>query len=76
MRAATAACRCGRRSGRVRGWYVRQLRDAAVGGLGVVIELCVRRFRCETPPALLRRSPSRFRDSRRTAAVPRCCAGC
>ncbi|MFD4139767.1 transposase family protein [Streptomyces sp. NPDC058572] len=49
MRAATAACRCGRRSGRVHGWYVRQLRDAAVGGLGVVIELCIRRLRCENP---------------------------
>jgi transposase len=26
---------------------VRRLRDAAVGGVGVVIELCVRRFRCD-----------------------------
>ncbi|MFC5673677.1 transposase family protein [Streptomyces incanus] len=49
MRTATATCRCGRSSGRVHGRYVRQLHDAAVGGLGVVIELCVRRFRCENP---------------------------
>ena len=31
------------------GRYVRKLRDVAIGGLGVVIELCVRRFRCENP---------------------------
>ncbi|MGW6709600.1 ISL3 family transposase [Streptomyces sp. NPDC054956] len=47
MRAATAACRCGRSSARVHGRYVRKLSDVAVGGLGVVIELCIRRFRCE-----------------------------
>ena len=47
VRAATAACRCGRSSVRVRGRYVRKLGDLAVGGLGVVIELCIRRFRCE-----------------------------
>ncbi len=29
------------------GRYIRKLRDVAVGGLGVVIELQVRRFRCE-----------------------------
>lgn len=29
--------------------YVRQLRDVPVGGLGVVIESCIRRFRCENP---------------------------
>ncbi|MEU2601693.1 transposase family protein [Streptomyces hirsutus] len=46
-RATTAACRCGQGSARVHGRYVRRLRDVAVGGLGVVIELCVRRFRCE-----------------------------
>jgi transposase len=45
--AAAAACpRCGRVSGRVHGRYVRQLRDAAVGGVQVVISLRVRRFRC------------------------------
>ncbi|WP_406419600.1 transposase family protein [Streptomyces sp. NBC_01614] len=49
MRATTGACRCGQRSARVHGRYVRRLRDVAVGGLGVVIELCVRRFRCENP---------------------------
>ncbi|MFD3805964.1 ISL3 family transposase [Streptomyces sp. NPDC058619] len=48
-RAATAVCRCGWSSARVHGRYVRQLRDVAVGGLGVVIELCIRRFRCENP---------------------------
>ncbi|XMN11125.1 transposase family protein [Streptomyces griseobrunneus] len=49
VRAATAACQCGRISARVHGRYVRKLRDVAVGGLGVVIELCIRRFRCENP---------------------------
>ncbi|MFE0517145.1 ISL3 family transposase, partial [Streptomyces sp. NPDC058964] len=33
----------------VHGRYVRKLRDVAVGGLGVVIELSIRRFRCENP---------------------------
>ena len=42
-----AACRhCGRVSGRVHGSYVRQLRDAAVGGVQLVIALRVRRFCC------------------------------
>ncbi|MER6188171.1 ISL3 family transposase [Streptomyces sp. NPDC001652] len=49
VRATTGACRGGQRSARVHGRYVRRLRDVAVGGLGVVIELCVRRFRCENP---------------------------
>ncbi|MFF4551364.1 hypothetical protein [Streptomyces sp. NPDC001435] len=43
-RATTAACRCGHGPVRVHGRYVRRLRDVAVGGLGVVIELCIRRF--------------------------------
>ncbi|MFG3008632.1 transposase family protein [Streptomyces calvus] len=47
VRSATGSCRCGQSSARVHGRYVRRLRDVAVGGLGVVIELCVRRFRCE-----------------------------
>lgn len=47
MRATTAVCRCGQSSARVHGRYVRKLRDVAVGGLGVVIELSMRRFRCE-----------------------------
>ncbi|MFD5067648.1 ISL3 family transposase [Streptomyces sp. NPDC058369] len=47
VRAATAVCRCGQSSARVHGRYVRELRDVAVGGLGVVIELSIRRFRCE-----------------------------
>lgn len=34
---------------RVHGRYVRRLRDAVVGGLGGVIELCVRPFRCGNP---------------------------
>jgi transposase len=47
VRAAAAACRrCGQVSARVHGGYVRRLRDAAVGGVQVVIELRVRRFRC------------------------------
>ena len=50
VRAATAACRrCGQVSGRVHGGYVRQLRDAAAGGVQVVIALRVRRF-----PAVMR----------------------
>ncbi len=47
VRAAAAPCRrCGQLSGRVHGSYVRQLRDAAAGGVQVVITLKVRRFRC------------------------------
>ncbi|MER6274018.1 ISL3 family transposase [Streptomyces sp900105755] len=49
VRAATAVCGCGESSARVHGRYIRRLRDAAAGGLGVVIELCVCRFRCENP---------------------------
>ncbi|MEU9381443.1 ISL3 family transposase [Streptomyces sp. NPDC048279] len=49
VRAATAVCGCGESSARVHGRYIRRLRDAAAGGLGVVIELRVRRFRCENP---------------------------
>ncbi|MFI6986744.1 transposase family protein [Embleya sp. NPDC050154] len=49
VRARTAVCRCGEGSARVHGRYVRHLRDVAAGGLGVVIELCIRRFRCENP---------------------------
>jgi hypothetical protein len=51
LRARVAAeggrCRCGRWSDRVHGRYVRSLRDVAVGGAGVIIELQVRRFRCQ-----------------------------
>lgn len=42
-------CRCGQWSGRVHGRYVRSLRDVAVGGVGVIVELQVRRFRCRNP---------------------------
>ncbi|WP_443068565.1 transposase family protein [Streptomyces sp. NBC_01267] len=47
MRAKSGCCRYGQRSARVHGRYVRTLRDVAVGGLSVVIELHIRRFRCE-----------------------------
>ncbi|MFE2188911.1 transposase family protein [Streptomyces sp. NPDC059455] len=47
VRSTTGSCHCGHSSSRVHGGYVRKLRDAAVGGLGVVIELHIRRFRCE-----------------------------
>ncbi|WP_225845945.1 transposase family protein [Streptomyces sp. HPF1205] len=47
VRALGGSCRCGQSSARVHGRYVRRLRDVAVGGLGVVIELSIRRFRCE-----------------------------
>jgi len=47
VRAATASCRrCGAKSGKVHGGYVRRLRDATVGGLRVTVALRVRRFRC------------------------------
>ncbi|MGR8007620.1 ISL3 family transposase [Streptomyces hypolithicus] len=49
VRADTGVCRCGQLSRRVHGSYVRRLRDVATGGLGVVVEICVRRFRCENP---------------------------
>ncbi|MFE9976461.1 ISL3 family transposase [Streptomyces hirsutus] len=47
VQAPGAVCRCGQSSVRVHGRYIRRLRDVAVGGLGVVIEICIRRFRCE-----------------------------
>lgn len=47
VRSRTALCRwCGHESGRVHGRYVRRLRDAAMGGVGVLVQLRVRRFRC------------------------------
>ncbi|GAA3021356.1 ISL3 family transposase [Streptomyces fulvorobeus] len=46
-RAATAVCRCGQGSTRVHGRFVRKLRDVVMGGLDVVIEFCIRCFRCE-----------------------------
>jgi transposase len=48
LRASTA--RCGRRrepSGRVHGVYQRRLRDVAVAGTGTLLQLRIRRFRCE-----------------------------
>ncbi|MFE6334345.1 transposase family protein [Streptomyces sp. NPDC057798] len=50
VRTAVAVCQCGRSSARVHGRCVRKLRDVAVGGLSVVIELRIRRFRCENTP--------------------------
>lgn len=38
--------RCGQESAQVHGGYQRQLRDGAVSGIGVVIRIQVRRFRC------------------------------
>lgn len=47
-RAATARCgRCRRRSGRVHGRYQRRLRDIAVAGVALLIQVQVRRFRCD-----------------------------
>lgn len=46
---AAAYSRCGHVSSRVHGRYVRRLADAAIGGVRAVIELMVRRFRCENP---------------------------
>ncbi|MFB7671528.1 transposase family protein [Kitasatospora purpeofusca] len=52
---------CGQVSSRVRGRYVQRPADAAIGGARVVIELMVRRFRCETtrPAPLDQRRPAR-----------------
>jgi hypothetical protein len=46
--------RCGQESAQVHGGYQRQLRDGAVSGVGVVIQIQVRRFRCRNSacPAL------------------------
>jgi transposase len=47
-RAATARCgRCRRRSGRVHSRYHRRLRDIAVAGMALLVEVQVRRFRCD-----------------------------
>ncbi|MGC1211692.1 MAG: ISL3 family transposase [Micromonospora sp.] len=47
VRATTARCgTCGQPSGRVHGRYRRQLRDVAVAGAGLVLQVHVRRFRC------------------------------
>ncbi|CAI7976011.1 transposase [Frankia sp. Hr75.2] len=49
-RAEQVACpRCATASSRVHGRYRRRLVDTALGGLGVVVELVVRRFRCAEP---------------------------
>jgi transposase len=48
VRAATARCgRCQQRSGRVHGRYQRRLRDIAVAGLALLVQVQVRRFRCD-----------------------------
>ncbi|MBB4962129.1 ISL3 family transposase [Micromonospora polyrhachis] len=47
-RAATARCgRCQQRSGRVHGRYQRRLRDVAIAGTALLLEVQVRRSRCE-----------------------------
>src|SRR5689334_6901663 len=46
VRSPAGRCRCGAVSRRVHGRYVRDLRDGAIGGMGVTIVLKVRRFRC------------------------------
>jgi transposase len=49
-RAEQVPCpRCGTVSGRVHGRYRRQLVDAAIAGAAVVLDLLVRRFRCQRP---------------------------
>lgn len=48
VRAETARCgRCQQRSARVHGRYARRLRDVAVAGTGLLLEVRVRRFRCD-----------------------------
>ena len=48
LHAATARCgRCRQVSGRVHGFYQRRLRDVAVAGTGVLLQLRIRRFRCD-----------------------------
>jgi transposase len=48
VRAATARCgRCRQRSGRIHGRYQRRLRDIAIAGMALVLQVQVRRFRCD-----------------------------
>ncbi|WP_232430578.1 ISL3 family transposase [Salinispora pacifica] len=48
VRAETARCgRCQQRSARVHGRYARRLRDVAVARTGLLLEVRVRRFRCD-----------------------------
>lgn len=47
-RAATARCgRCQQWSGRVHGRYQRRLRDVAIAGMALLLQVQVRRFRCD-----------------------------
>jgi transposase len=47
-RAATARCgRCRQRSGRVHGRYQRRLRDVAIAGMALLLQVQIRRFRCD-----------------------------
>lgn len=47
VRSATARCgRCRQSSSRVHGRYLRRLRDLTVGGVAVLLQVWVRRFRC------------------------------
>ncbi|MGN9779365.1 ISL3 family transposase [Micromonospora sp. H33] len=47
-RAASGRCgRCQQRSGRVHGRYQRRLRDVAIAGMGLLLQVQVRRFRCD-----------------------------
>jgi transposase len=48
VRAATARCsRCQQRSGRVHGLYQRRLRDIAIAGMALLLQVQIRRFRCD-----------------------------
>ena len=48
VRAATARCgRCRQPSGRVHGRYQRRLRDVAVAGMALLLQMHIRRFRCD-----------------------------
>ncbi|SIM58099.1 Transposase [Micromonospora cremea] len=48
VRAATARCgRCRQWSSRVHGRYQRRLRDVAIAGTGLLLQVQIRRFRCD-----------------------------
>ncbi|MEV6351016.1 ISL3 family transposase [Actinoplanes sp. NPDC051851] len=50
VRSSTARCRdCRQPSARIHGRYQRRLRDVTVGGAKLVLQLQVRRFRCDSP---------------------------
>jgi hypothetical protein len=69
VRAERVSCpRCLAGSSRVHGRYRRRLIDTALGGLRVVVELVVRRFRCAEPGCAVVTLPAATRPSATTCA--------